>query len=443
MLTPVGTNRDPSADMKSSLVLVLGGLMIPAVATADDNAPNPIVEGRAPMHSFVVEGSGGIFTARQIVEGSHPTTTDRSPSTELAASRYIYLNKNGVTLNPGGTDNSATHTSTIVDSTRNFPAWSVSATNWNTVVSALQDMYAPFGVTVSDQPPPAGTRYIMAMFGGTAGDALPADQVPPPSQGVILGVSPFTPDCAIIEDSIVFTFALSAEQVGETPRQIAEIAAQEIAHSFGLDHVLNASDPMTYLDYTGNRSFKSGAVSCGEYSARSCGLVNYGYPACRANQDDVALMIERTGAGGGSPGDTIAPTLDINAPQNNALVPPSFTVYVDASDNTAITTVELYIDDTLVDTATTSPFQLHASGVTLGDHTLGVVASDGTNQTTRNINVTVDDGADPVDPPGDDNPPGDGGDGDYVTGGCSAGGNGGAGLVLGLALVGLIARRRK
>lgn len=426
--------------MKSSLILVLGALMVPAVAAADDNAPNPIVEGRAPMHSFVVEGSGGIMTARQIVEGSQPTT-GVEPSTAVAASLYIYLNKNGSTLNPGGVDNSGTHTSTIVDTTRNFPAWSVSAADWNTVVSSLQEMYAPFGTTVSDQPPPAGTRFIMAMFGGTAGDALPADQVPPPDQGVILGVSPFTPDCGIIEDSIVFTFAESAVQVGETPRQIAEIAAQEIAHSFGLDHILNASDPMTYLDYTGNRSFKAGAMSCGEYSARQCGLVQYGYPSCRATQDDVALMIERTGTGG-TPGDTIAPTLSITAPQNNALVPPTFNVYVDAADNTAVNTVELYVDDTLVDTAIAAPFSLHASSVSLGDHTLQVIASDGVNQTTRNIAITVDDSADPVDPPGGNNPP-DGNDGDYVTGGCSAGGGGGAGLVLGLALVGLCVRRRK
>jgi uncharacterized protein (TIGR03382 family) len=430
--------------MKSSLILVLGTVLVPAVASADDNAPTstPIVEGRiGPM---VYEGHDGMLMARRIVEGQvNPLEADRSPSTEvLAVSRYIYLNKNGSTLNPGGTDNSATRTSTIVDTTRNFPAWNVSATNWSAVVAALQEMYAPFGVTVSDAPPPTGTRFIMAMFGGTAGDALPADQVPPPSQGTILGVSPFTPDCGNIDDSIVFTFAVSAEQFGETPRQIAEIAAQEIAHSFGLDHVLNASDPMTYLDYTGNRSFKSGAVPCGESTARACGLVNYGYPSCRANQDDVALLLDRLGTGG-TPGDTVAPTLGITAPQNNALVPPTFTVYVDASDNEAITTVELYVDDTLVDTAVTSPFSLHATSLTLGDHVLQVVASDGTNQTTRNVSVTVDDNADPVDPPDPGNPPDDGG-GDYVTGGCSAGGTGGgASLVLGLALVGLISRRRR
>jgi len=418
--------------------LVLGSLLLlPAVAAAENNSP--IVEGpRAPVGTLVTDAaSGGALFARKIVD---TPATDPSGGVALAASRYIYLNKNGATLSPGQTDNSANNVSTIVPNTRNFPAWSVSATDWNTVKTAVQQMFAPFNVTVSDQPPPAGTRYIEAMFGGTAGDALPASQVPPPSQGYILGVSPFTIQCGIIEDSIVFTFAADAVLLGETPRQIAEIAAQEIAHSYGLDHVLNASDPMTYLDYTGNRSFKSGAVSCGESTARACGLVNQGYPSCRADQDSVGLLTERIGTGG-TPGDTIAPTLSITAPSNQALVPPGFSVYASATDNVAVSSVDLYIDDVLVDSATTSPYQLSApSSISLGDHTVSVVASDGIQESTKTITVTVDDGADPVNPPDPNNPPDDGGN--YVSGGCSAGGHGGSTLLLGLALIGLVRRRR-
>jgi uncharacterized protein (TIGR03382 family) len=426
--------------MKSTLVL-LGSLLLPAVAVADDNASAPDLGEPVAPKSFVTVAHDGIILARQIVDSGPALPISDDPNPQLAASLYIYLNKTGATLQPSNTNNSATNQSTIVDTTRNFPAWSVSAADWNAVKGALQEMFAPFGVTVSDVPPPAGTRHIEALFGGTAGDALPPEQVPPPSQGVILGVSPFTIDCGIIEDSIVFTFAVSAQQVGQNMRQIAEIAAQEIAHSYGLDHVLNASDPMTYLDYNGPRSFKSGAVSCGESTPRQCGLVDQGFPACRPNQDSVALLTQRIGTGGG-PGDINPPTLSITAPQNAALVPRDVTVYVNATDDNIVTAVDLYVDDILVDTATTSPYQLRADGLSLGDHQIRVVASDGVQETSREITVTVDDSADPVDPPDPNNPPGDD-DGDYVTGGCSAGGPGGAGLILGLAVAGLLRRRRR
>ena len=413
--------------------LVLGSLvLLPALATAEPQ--------RAPAGALdLVTRPGGAILARQIVQ---PTPSGTGGTQALAASLYIYLNKDGGTLTQGGVNNSANNVSTIVGGTRSFPAWNVDATTWNTVKGAVQEMFSPFNVTVSDVRPPAGTRFIMAMFGGTAGDALPPEQVPPPDQGVILGVSPFTPGCDIIEDSIVFTFTTSAQQLGESPRQIAEIAAQEIAHSFGLDHVLNASDPMTYLPYSGNRSFKSGAVSCGESTARQCGLVNLGYPACRPNQDDVGLLAQRVGTGG-NPGDTVPPTLAITAPANNALVPPGFDIYVNATDNTAVTAVDVYIDDVPADSATAAPWQFQAPAtISLGDHLVRVVASDGVQSSEQTITVTVDANADPVDPPGG----GGGGDDDgAVSGGCSTGGGGqaGVGLILGLALAGFARRRRR
>jgi hypothetical protein len=425
--------------MGSMTKLVLGSiLLVPAIAAAGDNS-GPPAGGQAQINVVITDDlGGGRLLARQIVESPPPPLDDTQA---LAASLYIYLNKNGATLNPGGINNSATNVSTIVPNTRAFPAWNVSTADWNTVRSAVQEMFAPFGVIVSDQPPAAGIRHIEAIFGGTAGDALPPEQVPPPSQGYILGVSPFTPGCDVIEDSIVFTFTEDAVLLGQTPRQIAEIAAQEIAHSFGLDHVLNASDPMTYLNYTGNRSFKSGAVSCGESTPRACGLVTQGFPSCRPDQDSVGLLTARIGVGGGPGGDTLPPNLGISAPQNADVVPPGFRVYATATDDTTVAYVDLYIDGTLVDTVTVEPYTLQApAGISLGDHEVMVVASDGIQDSSETINVLVEDGADPVDPPG---PGGNGNnDDDVVTGGCSTGGSN-AGLLLGLTLVGLMFRRRR
>lgn len=415
-------------------------LVLPAVAAAEDNGP---ATGPAPDGALVTEvRPDGVILARKVVAGSPVETPDGEVGVALAQSRYIYLNKNGTALSPGGSDNSASNVSTIVPNNRNFPAWNVSAADWNIVRSAVQEMFAPFGVTVSDSPPPAGTRHVEALFGGGAGDALPASQVPPPEQGYILGVSPFTIDCGIIEDSIVFTFAEDAEMLGISMREIAEIAAQEIAHSYGLDHVLNASDPMTYLPYTGNRSFKAGAVQCGEDTPRACGLVNQGYPSCRPNQDSVALLTERIGTGGGNPGDVTAPDLSITAPEANATVPPGFSVYANADDDNGVVAVELYIDGVLADSTDSTPYRLQApDDLNNGEHEVKVIATDGIQETEDLIYVIVDDDADPVEPPDDG---GDGGE-QYVTGGCSTGTGAGGGLAL-AGLVGLAlatGRRRR
>jgi uncharacterized protein (TIGR03382 family) len=77
--------------------------------------------------------------------------------------------------------------------------------------------------------------------------------------------------------------------------------AQEVAHSFGLDHELLASDPMTYLDYAGERTFQDTMAFCGEYGGRMCGISG---SVCRTKQNSVDLLMERVGPrpGGTPPG---------------------------------------------------------------------------------------------------------------------------------------------
>jgi hypothetical protein len=82
-------------------------------------------------------------------------------------------------------------------------------------------------------------------------------------------------------------------------RTVCEVIAQEIAHSFGLDHEMLPSDPMTYLDYTGDRTFQNAMASCGEYADRACGING---TTCRRRQNSVALLTERLGARGASGG---------------------------------------------------------------------------------------------------------------------------------------------
>ena len=105
-------------------------------------------------------------------------------------------------------------------------------------------------------------------------------------------MSPFTTDCSTIERSIVFTFT---DVLPDDSRVMCEVMAQEIAHSFGLDHQLLASDPMTYLDYAGDRSFKDEMAVCGEFEGRDCGING---SVCRDGQNSVAVLSSRLGKRG-------------------------------------------------------------------------------------------------------------------------------------------------
>ncbi len=406
---------------------VTGALLLaPALAAAETRTIK--ASGTAAMFDIVATEHDDLQFARQVLPPSNTTPTT---SAALAQSRVIYLNKNGVTLTPGNND-SRTNRSTIATQATTIPAWNVSATTWNATVACMRDLFSPFDVSVVETDP--GTvPHIEAVFGGSPGQlGMPAN---------VAGVSPFTTDCSIIENSIVFTFV---NVIPQDARLACEIMAQEVAHSYGLDHELLASDPMTYLNYNGNRSFKNQAVSCGEDVTRPCGING---STCRANQNSVALMTERLGAAGAA-GDTIAPDVGITSPSNNATVPPGFTIDFTATDNTAVTMATLFVDDAAAGSVVAAPFSFVTSAtLPEGLHTFRIEATDGRNVTSQEVTVTVKKGAAPPSGGGGGSGSGDGtggGDSGDITGGCSTSG-GSAGSFFGLALIGLVGllRRRK
>jgi uncharacterized protein (TIGR03382 family) len=251
------------------------------------------------------------------------------------------------------------------------------------------------------------------------------------------GVSPFTLDCSIIENSIVFTFTGAFNL---TPRQACEVMAQEVAHSYGLDHQLTASDPMTYLDYSGNRSFQDTTAQCGEYSARACGING---STCRANQNSVALLKERLGT---KSTDATAPTMNWTSPANNAVVPPGFEIHASGADNVAVTGAVLKIDGVEADRKTGAGPFVFVTKTTLaeGPHQAIIEISDGLNVKSETRTYTVKTGAPmPTDPGTGTGTGGDQLDQDVV-GGCAAGG-GQTGALVAFGLFGLVAlgRRRR
>jgi hypothetical protein len=198
-------------------------------------------------------------------------------------SRLVYLNHGGVTLKPG-TNDSRANTSSLVSAQSSIPAWQPTPTLWSETVACLRNIYSPYDVTFTETDP-GQVMHIEAVFGGAA-----------PMLGLSVhagGVAPFSVSCKAIENSIVFAFT---DDLPQSSKVICEVMAQEIAHSYGLDHELLASDPMTYLSYAGARTFQNVTAECGETTPRPCGVS--GYPSCRANQNSHALLLERLGAVG-------------------------------------------------------------------------------------------------------------------------------------------------
>lgn len=175
----------------------------------------------------------------------------------LAAPRHriIYMNRHGGVFTPGDSD-SVNDRSSIVSYTSSVPAWTGSDAGWAEIMDCMREIWQPFDIEITDVDPGA-VDHLESVVAGRPQDVGMGSGVG--------GVSPFY--CGIIERSVVFTFA---EVYGSSYRDICETAAQEVAHSFGMDHEFMCEDPMTYLTGCGEKSFQDRAAPCGEYSARQC-----------------------------------------------------------------------------------------------------------------------------------------------------------------------------
>ncbi len=410
-------------------------LLLPAIAGAEDQAAAPGPEVRPPIVGWMGDAvaAGRPGTLMQVIPPVGGNAVHAVGTTTV-----IYMNKGGATLTPGNND-SRTNRSTVVAQTSAIPAFEGTAGEWSQIMTCVREIFAPFDVSITDVDP-GNVAHFESLMGGRAQQAgMP--------QGV-LGVSPFTTDCSVIPNAIVYTFTQSTRDAygssAALAEEICEIAAQEIAHSFGLDHEYLASDPMTYLNFNGLKRFQNVDAQCGENAPRTCGLPGTGV-VCSQRQNSVTMLTARIGVG-----DAIAPTVAITSPQNGATVPTGFTVTTAATDNLAITKVELYVDGALASTLTAAPFSFPLTGLASGGHSIVARAYDSKNQSESTVAVTVQAGAPPPGPgsnppdPDDGNPDTDGdGNGDIITGGCQAGGAGGLGSLALLALVGLRPRRRQ
>lgn len=203
----------------------------------------------------------------------------------VAVAALVHLQRDGVVIRPGYDDARAL-TSSIIDAPVQVPAWTVSDEVWDETVTCLRNVYAPFDVAFTTEDP-GDVPHLSGVFGGS-----PVDFGFPRTNA---GMSPFRADCAVIPNAMVFVFT---DILPPDAATACRIMAQELGHSFGLDHTLAEGDPMSVQTIEGEPMFMDEEVACGESTPRPCGLPGR---TCREKQNSYALLQERLG----SPGDEL------------------------------------------------------------------------------------------------------------------------------------------
>jgi hypothetical protein len=309
---------------------------------------------------------------------------DTSPH---AFSRILYLNRcaGGCSITQSGSDNSSQNQSTTGYGT--VPAFQWGDAKWNEVVACVREIFGPFNVTVTDVNPGA-TEHMEAIVGGThANMTCPCQGGQDCCAPGVLGIAPMRIDCGVIDRSMSYTFANDSyfSGGGGNVNQICSTIGQEVAHTLGLDHELLASDPMTYLPYSGRRHFGGNgptpqAGQCGENQPRTC---RCGGSTQNSYNDLLAIF----GSSAPTP-----PVVDITSPMNGAGVQDGFSVTATITED-ALVIAELLVDGTVVDMTSAPPYTFTGPmPLAEGSHTVVVRARDAGGQMGQD-QITVVKGA--------------------------------------------------
>jgi hypothetical protein len=160
--------------------------------------------------------------------------------------------------------------------------------------------------------------------------------------------------------------------------------------------------------WTSTESSTSNEIANGDYSGYSAnpetitvdppedfGTWEVGCYAYDGSGSYTITVIVTPSSGGG---DTTPPIVDITSPSDGATVSDTITIQADASDETAMDSVEFYIDGSLLSTDSSSPYSASLDTTTLSDgsHTITAKAIDTSgNSAEDSISINVDNGGAP------------------------------------------------
>jgi uncharacterized protein (TIGR03382 family) len=284
------------------------------------------------------------------------------------SSRVIFMHRcppAGCPIVAGDADDSRMNISQIAEQSTTISQFKQSDDTWKALLSCVRDTFAPFDVTVTDVDPGPMVPHYEHIVGGKPTE-LRSDI---PNAG---GVAPAT--CDDLPNAMTFTF----DVYGNDALTLCWTAAQEIAHAFGLEHEVEAKDPMSYLAGPLPKRFQAVTVLCGEGQPRNC--------ACTANgmQNSYEHILAMFGPGVPTP-----PMVSVRSPTAGKTVQPRFVTRVNATDDVAVDRVELLIDGEKIAESHDEPFTIVAPDVVAeGPHAMEVRAVD-IQGTPASVNLDI------------------------------------------------------
>lgn len=377
--------------------------LVPVTATADPTATRP------PTWDMTVEElqAVGLGQSRgNAIPVPAEAPHERAPGQPAAGGSQqgrVFVNFDGAQLS-NGWDDSTNNVTQIGELAGSFAAYGAGDKREATMQAVRAD-WAPFNVLITDSRPASGD-YTMNMTGPTN-----------PFGGGVLGIAPLDCDDSQTHNNITYAFHSASDQFSASTQ--ATTIGQEVAHSYGLEHVDEPGDIMNPYNAGGDPSFTDvcitivQGVACGSQHAAECG--NAGL------QNSYAELMTLFGP---SNPDTASPTVAITYPADGDTFPTDsdFTITVEANDDQAIEQVTLFSNDNEQGSDPSSPYGWDVSNIPAGTYELYVVATDTAGNETTSATVTITVGDDLPPPSGDGGGADGGADGGAADDGAADGG---------------------
>lgn len=209
----------------------------------------------------------------------------------------VYVAMDGVTLSPtcgnGDSAHSALNCSPLVNAEVSFPAF---AGNAASEFQTLASYYEPFDILMTSARPPDWLPYTLTIIGGSAAQAG--------FEGGVCGVANVACD-GLKRNHVSLNFAQSCNGM-------AEVAAQETAHNWGLEHTDNPQDLLYPFTGVGTQSFVDECMPISD--ATGDGITQCGY-----------IHEFYCPAGGGEQQNTYAELMGVFGPRAEDTSPPEIT----------------------------------------------------------------------------------------------------------------------
>ena len=265
--------------------------------------------------------------------------TDLPPDVVAAdnMSPILFVNRcaGGCSITPGVND-ARVNTSSIISEAVTLTEFGHADDIFNETIDCLRQVYGPYNVEIVTEDP-GNTPHHEAMLAGNPGEIGYPDNVG--------GLAPAA--CSPLNNVISYSFA---NTIGPSAVDLCWTVAQESAHAFGLpNHVLDCSDPLTYIPGCGTKFFRDRGFQCGDFEPTACRCTG-GF-----EQNSHRTLLEVFGPGADPP----PPEIVISRPTALATVIDGFDVVSTAIDPRGIDRVYLFVNGTVYDSRAGHSFDNH------------------------------------------------------------------------------------